>query len=129
MRYQTLYTSERFGKGETSECVDEPLDAINSAVYLEAHHGSEVVLLGRRNGVPGMRGESRIVHALHRLVVAQEIDHARGVLAVDAHPSMKGPHTAKSEKAVERSACDSEAVRPPGQFFDQSCVCRYDRTA
>src|SRR6202022_1438899 len=120
MRYQTLYTSERFGKGETSEGVDEPLDAINSAVYLEAHHGSEVVLLGRRNGVLGMRGESRIVHALHRLVVAQEIDHARGVLAVNTHPCMKCSHTSQSGKAVEGAAGDSEQFGPQPQFSDNT---------
>src|ERR1700737_2987544 len=126
---QTLDASQRLGERKALKCVDEPLYAIDSTVYFEAHHGAEGVLLRRGDAVPGMRAQSRIVHALHGLVVAQETNDACRVLAVNTHPSMKSSHTAQSEKAVEGGASDSETVRPPRQFFNQRCVRRHDRTA
>src|ERR1700675_4805457 len=129
MRDQTFDTSQRFCESEALKCIDEPLHAIDSAVYFEAHHGAEAALLRRGNAVTGMRAQSRIVHALYGVMAAQQLDHTGGILAVDAHPRVKCPHAPQSEKAVEGSARDSETVRPPRQFLDERRVRRYDRAA
>src|SRR6185312_6069680 len=119
MRDQTLNSAQRFGEGETLETVDESFNGSNPAGNLEAHHGSETVLLFRGNGMSGMIRQSRIVNRLDLLVVAEDVDHPSSILAVGADPRMKSPDSAQRQKTVERRAGNSEAVRPPGELFDQ----------
>jgi hypothetical protein len=54
MRDQALNTAQGFCEGETLKCVDEPLHAIDSTVYFEAHHCAEAGLLRSSNAVPRM---------------------------------------------------------------------------
>src|SRR5688572_27467091 len=76
----------------------------------------------------GMRGESGIVHAIHRAVRAKYVGHSRRVLAVDPYPRVEGPHPAKRKEAVERRPGDSQTVRPPRQFLDEARVRRHNGT-
>src|SRR6266566_4257785 len=129
MRDEALDTAEGFGEGKALERVDESLDSFDSPVHLEAHHCSEAVLLARRDAVSRMRLQARIVDTLHHSVVAQKVDHAGGVLAVNAHPRVESANTAQSEEAVERSARNPQTVRPPRQLLDQGGVGRHHRSA
>ena len=71
-----------------------------------------------------MRAQSRVIDALHCLVLAEQFDNTSRILAMNTHACVQRAHTAQREEAVERSAGDAETVGPPCQLLDKRRIGR-----
>ena len=117
MRDQALHPAERLGQREALQPGEKRLDRRFAARKLEAQHRAEAALLAPRDLMPGMIGQTGVVHPFDRRLRRQEIHHHRGIFGMHAHARMQRAHTAQRHEAVERRTGDADGVGPPRQIL------------
>src|ERR1700722_1479675 len=117
MRDETLHTAERLGEREVFEVRNELAHGIVTAFQLDTDDRAKAGLLAARDVMSGVARQTGVVHTLHAGLLVQPLRQAHGVAAMMIQTRVQSAQAAQGQEAVERSAGDAEAVRPPYELL------------
>src|ERR1700722_12293005 len=116
MRDETLHTAERLGEREVFEVRNELAHGIVTAFQLDTDDRAKAGLLAARDVMTGVARQAGGINTLHAGLLVQPLRQFHGVAAMVIETRVQSAQATQGQEAVERGACDTEAVRPPHEL-------------